>query len=176
MLAEPRAAPLAAVLLLLAGCGGSAAPNASASASAVPLVPHLTTAKASGAVGGDPLPLGPSGGSGWIPFDGELVSTGNPALLRDRYGRELQLPRDDVRTRQGKVELRLGARAARPGSGGQRAREIGAGAAAYDGECGGPAECVGLVRRCCGNGSVVGFCFGISDCGAGDTLPATPPP
>ena len=71
--------------------------------------------------------------------------------------------------------LGLRARAARPSTG-PRPREIGAGAATFDGECGGPAECVGLVRRCCGTGSVVGFCFGISDCGASDTLPATPPP
>lgn len=175
MLAERRAAALAALLLLLAGCGGSAAPNASASGSAGPLVPSLSTAKASATSEPAPFPLGPGGATGWIPFDGELVSSGNPAVLRDRYGRELQLPRDDVRTRQGKVELRLGARAARP-SAGPRPREIGAGAATFDGECGGPAECVGLVRRCCGTGSVVGFCFGISDCGASDTLPATPPP
>ena len=88
MLAERRAAALAALLLLLAGCGGSAAPNASASGSAGPLVPSLSTAKASATSEPAPFPLGPGGATGWIPFDGELVSSGNPAVLRDRYGRE----------------------------------------------------------------------------------------
>jgi hypothetical protein len=102
-------------------------------------------------------------------------------VVRDRYGRELHVPSSDVRIAQGKVELRVGARAGRPSLGGEIAAHptnVTVTPATYEGECGGPAECVGLVRRCCGSGALVSFCFGMSDCLAAPTpaTPATTPP
>ncbi|MFO0756664.1 MAG: hypothetical protein U0359_09245 [Byssovorax sp.] len=184
MHADARWTALGAALLLAAGCGGSAAPDRWTDGSVGgSLRPPTTTAPGGPAATIEPAPGPPdmSDDGRWIPFDGEMVSSADPALLIDRYGRALQVPRRDVRQRHGKIELRLGSRTSRTTAPGRSPagtpQAVQATPAAFDGECGGPAECVGLVRRCCGSGALVGFCMGLSDCNAGqDPVPQGAPP
>jgi hypothetical protein len=110
---------------------------------------------------------------GWVRFGGMVtVTAGDQVVLRDDQGRTLRTARGDVRTSGSNVYLRIGGHAALSGG-----ADAGAGGppsptpplspapCTTSAECGGGCtSCVGLVRVCCNDGSIVAPCFSVSDC------------